>query len=72
MQMYEDSAYMTAKAFLQRLHSDLGRSDFHIGFSQAPDNEDEYLEILNYLKRKFNEMKLEQKIGDGSNERPTR
>lgn len=63
MEMYEDSSYMTAVEFLGRLYADLGRDDFHVGFFKAPENEEEYVDILDFLRKRLGDYDFERTNG---------
>lgn len=61
--MKNNSPYMTAEECKARLYKDTGRSDFHAWIRSSLDSEEEYLEILNYIKRKLNIYDLEHQSG---------
>lgn len=53
--------YMTAEECKQRLWKDTGRTGFHVFLDSEQLSEAEYLDILNYIKRKINICELNRK-----------
>lgn len=54
------SNYMTIEECKKRLWQDMGRTDFHVVLRLAPESEERYLEILNFMKRQLNIYDLDQ------------